>query len=56
MDNYIVVEHFYFHTLVEQVNAKLEQGYVCLGGICVNNNHFYQAMILQEAPTYRACP
>lgn len=56
MDKYIVVESMSISYLTQRINYHLENGYLCLGGICANNKYFYQAMILEEAPKYRACP
>ena len=46
--NYIIVEATKRGTLMEYVNEKLENGYICQGGVSEWTHGFIQAMIKQN--------
>lgn len=48
-DSYLILQEYYPNTLAQSVNARLEEGWTCLGGVAVGqymgNMMLYQSMI-----------
>ena len=45
---YIVIKHNVLYLLLERVNAKMEEGYVPVGGIETADEFYFQAMVRQH--------
>lgn len=45
--NYTVIDGVNVSQLIVRVNKAIQDGWTPIGGICVNDNRFYQSMIQQ---------
>ena len=47
MNDYIIIESTNKRLFLEYVERKLNNGYICQGGVNVSNEQYFQAMVKQ---------